>query len=154
MTGLRDLSKKQRSIAKSNGIKDKTLSNRLHSGWEVERAITQAPLVYTGGMNYKGNHITKTQREQANAIGISDGLIQWRLEIGWTVEQAVSTPVRKYKKKMNSKNISNQEVFEVIGRIKYYNSINAQTPMVYPKKMVQQLNEMGYQVEDVKALAF
>lgn len=154
MTSLRDLTPEQKQIAKDNGIVYHTLSSRLLSGWDIETAITKPTLKYMDGMHYKGKYVTQEQRKHAMSIGVDKALLQCRLENGWTVEEAVNRPVRKYTKKEKRTDFDEQEVLEVVGRIKYHNSINSQAPMAYPKRMINRLEKMGYKIEDVKALEF
>ena len=154
MTSMRDLSKEQKQTAENNGINMKTLSSRLCKGWPVERAITELPQIRKGGMNYKGIIVTREQVDHAEIAGISRKTLMARLDRGWTVEEAISKPPRKLEKKVKQQNhtIDDKEVIEIIGRIKYLRKVDKEFPMPYPKPLLERLENIGYQVKDIKAI--
>ena len=77
------------------GVTYSAIKQRLKSGWDVERVLTEP--------NHKTNHKTeltfngKTQRvfEWAKELGINKNTINNRLhKYRWTVEKTLSTPVK------------------------------------------------------------
>lgn len=72
-------------------IKPTTLYDRLHKGWDVERALT-TPLGQGVKKFYLYNGKRKTIAGWSAEKGLSERLVRGRLERGWTIDRSLETP--------------------------------------------------------------
>lgn len=77
------------------GLSQKTLHDRLKSGWPVGRALTTPVRALKHMLTFGGRTLCLT--EWAKETGVSCNTLKGRLETGWSVERALTTPVRAYK---------------------------------------------------------
>jgi hypothetical protein len=73
----------------SKGITAAYLARRLHSGWDLERAMTQPA---DNRVTFNGE--TLTMMEWSKRLGVREGnnIVSKRLRYGWTLEDAVTIP--------------------------------------------------------------
>lgn len=73
-----------------------TLSDRLKSGWTVEKALETPVNFRVTKLEYNG--YVKTVKEWSNEIKVPVPTIERRIhKYNWTIERALTTPVRTYK---------------------------------------------------------
>lgn len=82
--------------AELSGISEKTIRDRLDSGWSVERALTTPPR--PGGPTlydavWEGRVHTMSLSEWGTLSGINPRTIKGRLNKGWSMTKAITTPV-------------------------------------------------------------
>ena len=159
MTGLRDLTEAQKKTADNNGIKRKTLSSRLKKGWSIEDAITTKTNSRYSRENRTrtlyGVKLSEKDIEIANNNGISNKTLQGRFKQGWDKERAINTPVRRTSGICGpapKPEIEGEELFEIIGRIKYLRMQEKEFPMPIPKPLLNKLKQTGRTLDDVRAV--
>lgn len=159
MTGLRDLTNRQKQIAEDNGIKTKTLSSRLSKGWPIEDAITMQPHERYARVNRKrtiyGVELSEGDINTARENGIANKTLQGRFKQGWTKERAINTPVRKSSHPYGpvpKPEIEGEELLTIIGRIKYLQKVDKSFPMPIPKPLLIKLKQTGRTLDDVQAV--
>lgn len=159
MTGLRDLTKRQKCIAEDNGIKTKTLSSRLSKGWPIEDAISMQPHERYARVNRKrtiyGVELTEDDIKAAQRNGIANKTLQGRFKQGWTKERAINTPVRQSSHAYGpapKPEIEGEELLQIIGRIKYMRMQERDFPMPIPKPLLIKLKQTGRTLDDVQAV--
>ena len=159
MTGLRDLTERQKQIAEENGIKTKTLSSRLSKGWPIEEAISMQPHERYSRVNRKrtiyGVELSEDDINIARQNGIANKTLQGRFKQGWTKERAINTPVRKSSHVYGpapKPEIEGEELLQIIGRIKYMRMQEKDFPMPIPKPLLNKLKQTGRTLDDVRAV--
>jgi hypothetical protein len=79
--------------AAGHGVSAPLLCKRMRLGWELERAITQAP---------KATPVVSAELEEwkqsAVVNGISISTFHWRVRAGWEHKRAATTPVRAWER--------------------------------------------------------
>ena len=159
MTGLRDLTERQKQIAEENGIKTKTLSSRLSKGWPIEEAISMQPHERYSRGNRKrtiyGVELSEDDINIARKNGIANKTLQGRFKQGWEKERAIHTPTRKSDRVYGpapKPEIEGDELLKIIGRIKYLQKKDKSFPMPIPKPLLNKLKQTGRTLDDVRAV--
>lgn len=159
MTGLRDLTERQKQIADSNGINRKTLSSRLSKGWNIEDAVTTKTHSRYSRRNRTrtlyGVELTEDDIKIAKSNGIAAKTLQGRFKQGWEKERAIHTPTRKSDRVYGpapKPEIEGDELLKIIGRIKYLQKKDKSFPMPIPKPLLIKLKQTGRTLDDVQAL--
>ncbi len=85
-----------RALARAWGLPYSTLRYRLRHGWEMARALTEAPGLTGHGVpvparDHQGRRYPSLSH-MARAWGVSPSVLSHRLNAGWTVERALSKP--------------------------------------------------------------
>ncbi|GAA3723023.1 hypothetical protein GCM10022378_11370 [Salinicoccus jeotgali] len=138
LSGRRSMEKvRYAQMAAENGVSDNTFGARLKAGWTLEKAAT------TPILNQKSLDADLIQKAERN--GISYALLYNRIRKGWNEERAATEKVEKPKEDM-----TDEEVLEVIGRIKTMRKLNKEFPMTYPAPMVERITAMGMTVDEVE----
>jgi hypothetical protein len=79
--------------ASEHGVSAQLLCRRIRFGWELERAITQAPQPVA-----PPDPEMVAWREQAKANGIKRTVFMDRIRAGWRPERAATESVRRWEK--------------------------------------------------------
>lgn len=72
-------------------VGQKTLSHRIHSGWDIERALTSQQ-GWQKGKEYEGHNISYWANDPRCIV--SYNTLTRRLTRGWSIERALTTPPR------------------------------------------------------------
>lgn len=137
------ITEEQYKIAESNGIKRKTVNDRVKSlGWNIERAITQ-----------KVKSVSKTKHTEyikiAEKNGINKGCYQSRIARGWSREKASTVPANFWIR--ITKDIDKLLKENGIERATYLSRINkygmdpyeaATRPVTTKKELAEHLNKV------------
>lgn len=134
------------AIAESNNIKRKTFVQRLARGESVESARSR-PI----GRAHK---YAPSLIEEAKNKGISKRMFYQRKNLGWSDEDAVNIPPRGKRQCIPysvDDPLSDTEVIEAVGRIKYLNKKELKEyPIIIPETMRRRIEQMGMRVDDVE----
>ena len=99
-------------VARENGIKDKTLRQRISNGWSIERAISEP----TKKINRR-NKFPEELIEMAEQNGINRKVFVRRVYSGWSLEEAATIPYSKSRDDLTE----TEELIAMLGRMKYLN---------------------------------
>ena len=137
-------------LAEQNGIGKDTFMSRLYRGWSVDKACEAKPQPKV--------ELPDWVRKQAESNGISYKVLHARLSNGWSYERACTqgtshkARVRpKVYEKVAEKEMSDEEVLEIIGRIKYLNKKELKEfPIIIPQPMRKRIEQMNMSVDEIE----
>lgn len=118
-------------LVKNDGIGYHTLANRLHLGWDIDRALSEPVHKSQRKLyEYNGKLFDKYQLAEISSVkNIAPNTIAERIYRGMSVEDAITRPLppkskhSPKKKKINTKKYNNKKNYNIIANRKYrYNN--------------------------------
>ena len=129
-----------------NNLSSNLVDYRIRKGWDRERWFEAKSEI-----NALSNIITEERQKLMDELEISDDTVRKRMRRGMTFEEATTTPLLWVEEKMPKK-----EVIEVIGRIKYLNTIKEYSRPIdqwtIPAGVLRRAKEYGIDIDKVKEL--
>lgn len=148
--------------AQQNAISKSTVYDRIYRGWDVEKAITIPTskkfrrATEKGGRMIAGRLLTNAQVQTAFDNGIIDITLWHRIDKRWSIEKAITQPSRKRNAlgEGGQQEMSQEEVVEIIGRIKAFNKADTSGfPITIPKPLMKKVERLGINFEEIEPIA-
>ena len=126
-------------IAHKNGVKDKTLRQRISNGWSVQRAIT-VPVKQLGRPSKHSQDFI----DKAAKNGINRKAFVRRVYNGWSLEDAATIPYSKSRDDLTE----TEELLAMLGRMKYLNRTEDET--YNPVSLMKKLKVTWDDIKEIK----
>lgn len=129
----------QLKIAHKNGVKDKTLRQRISNGWSVQRAISEPTKKINRSSKFPQEFI-----EMAEQNSINRKAFVRRVRNGWSLEEAATIPYSKSRDDLTE----TEELIAMLGRMKYL--IRTEDETFNPAPLMKKLNVTWDDIKEVK----